>query len=739
MKKIILILVFLLHSPFLFAQKQGQLLIDSLQNEYKYVKSDTDKALILIILSGTYNSIAPEQGINTGKEALEISNRVSWKKGIGWAENNLAINYLAQTEYSTSLEYAIKALKTFESIGEKTGIALSMTTIAKVYCHQGSPAVALDYDNKAIKIFDDLGDKNNAAATLSDLVPVYYSLANYTKAMDCIYKSLKIYEELGNKYGIAKNYKYIGDCKNWLGNSTESLDWYFKALKINEELQDKNGTARNLEAIGNIYTTQKDFPKALKYKFQALKSFEELGDKYLITNFLGSIGNTYLEIAKNTSTQLSTDSLIPETKFGNLHKALEYGYSAIKNGTEINAQTFVATSYGIIGEAYLEIVRDSIDKITPDSIVFNSQKTNLAKAIEYLNKSIETSQSISNLVTIISYSKSLSDAYWLSGDYLNALHNFKLYSSLKDSVFSSQNKIKITNLETQRDLDLKQKDIELKDKQLQIDKLEVVKKKNERVFFIICIVLLFIVILIIFRSFKTQKTNNKQLKIEKQRSDDLLLNILPAEVADELKNKGSADAKYFDNVSVIFTDFKGFTTIAEKLTPQQLVNELDTCFKAFDDIIGKYNIEKIKTVGDAYLAVAGLPTEDPKHAYNVVNAAMEILHFMKERKTQIGEVTFDIRIGIHSGSVVAGIVGLKKFAYDIWGDTVNTASRMEQNSEPGKINISESTYELVKDKFECEFRGEINAENKGDLKMYFVTGYVAEPHLNYVIDLKQGK
>jgi adenylate cyclase len=148
---------------------------------------------------------------------------------------------------------------------------------------------------------------------------------------------------------------------------------------------------------------------------------------------------------------------------------------------------------------------------------------------------------------------------------------------------------------------------------------------------------------------------------------------------------------------------------------------LHTCFKAFDEITGKYNIEKIKTVGDAYLAVAGLPTADPKHAENTVKAAEEINQYMAERLGKLGrERTFEIRIGVHSGSVVAGIVGIKKFAYDVWGDTVNTAARMEQNCEAGKKNISEATYQLVKDKISCAYRGEIDAKGKGQLKMYYV-------------------
>jgi class 3 adenylate cyclase len=195
---------------------------------------------------------------------------------------------------------------------------------------------------------------------------------------------------------------------------------------------------------------------------------------------------------------------------------------------------------------------------------------------------------------------------------------------------------------------------------------------------------------------------------------------LPAEIASELKANGTTKARHFDNVTVLFTDFVNFTSSSERMNPQQLIDELHTCFKAFDEITAKYRIEKIKTIGDAYLAVAGLPNADPKHAENVVMAAKEIGAFMNDRIAKVGNRTFDIRMGIHSGSVVAGIVGVKKFAYDIWGDTVNTAARMEQSSEPGRINISGTTYELVKSKISCEYRGEIEVKGKGMLKMYYV-------------------
>lgn len=222
---------------------------------------------------------------------------------------------------------------------------------------------------------------------------------------------------------------------------------------------------------------------------------------------------------------------------------------------------------------------------------------------------------------------------------------------------------------------------------------------------------------------KTVEIRTAEVVAEKKKSDDLLLNILPEEVAEELKLKGSAAAKLFHQVTVMFTDFKGFTQISEKLSPAELVAEIDICFKAFDEIISRHNIEKIKTIGDSFMCAGGLPVINASNAVDVVKAAIEIQEFMKDHlqeRLRENKEPFEIRIGIHTGPVVAGIVGLRKFAYDIWGDTVNIASRMESSGEAGKINISGATYEMVKDTFKCSYRGKIQAKNKGEIDMYFV-------------------
>jgi len=242
---------------------------------------------------------------------------------------------------------------------------------------------------------------------------------------------------------------------------------------------------------------------------------------------------------------------------------------------------------------------------------------------------------------------------------------------------------------------------------------------------ILLTLLLLVLFLISRRNRRQLKDKNRMIEQEKERSNELLLNILPANIAEELREYGKAQTRKYDEVTVLFSDFINFSRISEQLSPEELVEELDRCFKGFDFIIGNYpEIEKIKTIGDAYMCASGLDDRKTMPG-SMIKAALEMQEYLEEQKQErmrLGKPYFEARIGIHTGPAVAGVVGVNKFAYDIWGDTVNTASRMETNGQAGRVNISEATYNLIKYQFDCEYRGKVQAKNKGLIDMYFVKG-----------------
>ncbi|MBX7057727.1 MAG: adenylate/guanylate cyclase domain-containing protein [Leptospirales bacterium] len=218
---------------------------------------------------------------------------------------------------------------------------------------------------------------------------------------------------------------------------------------------------------------------------------------------------------------------------------------------------------------------------------------------------------------------------------------------------------------------------------------------------------------------------SRNFTVERNKSDRLLLNVLPESIAEELKREDHVTPKQYASATVLFTDFVGFTRIAERLSPENLISELDSCFRTFDQIMRERGLEKIKTIGDAYMAVGGIPQSNATHAIDACLAALDIQRFMQSMKTEReaqGQPYWELRLGLHCGDLVAGVIGEKKFAYDVWGDTVNTASRLESSGMPGRINVSASVYERTKHLFDFEYRGRIGAKNKGEIDMYFLSG-----------------
>lgn len=297
----------------------------------------------------------------------------------------------------------------------------------------------------------------------------------------------------------------------------------------------------------------------------------------------------------------------------------------------------------------------------------------------------------------------------------------------KNQTINSKEEAIVTLTDDQLQADLSIKELQI-DKQKHEAEISASENRRNILFLIIgmfAIVMVFVVVGYIQKRKinRTLRNKNYQIVKEREKSDELLLNILPKKIADELKEKGKTSIRKYDNATVMFTDFKGFTKYAENNTPEEVITLLDHYFCAFDAIIEKYDIEKIKTIGDAYLCVSGIPDSKPGHTSKMIQIAFEMMQVMDETQAKMkdkGGVYLEMRIGIHCGPLVAGVVGSRKFAYDVWGDTVNIAARMEQSGQPGDINVSEAVYAMAKDDFEFNYRGEVEAKNKGKMKMYFV-------------------
>ena len=660
MKKLSLffLAICVLWSSHSFAQKRGQALIDSVLALLPSAAEDTNKVLMLGKLSYNYYPIDPNEGIKYGKEGLALAEKLNWKHGIGTLNGQLGINYAVKSDYSTALGHFLAALKIKEETGNKTDIATALGNIANIYFLMSNFPVAIEYHLKALRINEELGNNKGIALNLGNIGLIYKDQSDYDLALEYFFKAAEINETAGNKSYLANNYSGIGIVYYLQKKYPEALEYYTKAMKLYEELGNKDGIAKCHSYIGVVYHEQSDYGMALDYLFKSINLFRELGNNIGYGDDLSNIGDVYLSLYKDKNPGTEWKVFSGGNKTALLHKAKFYLDSAI-------------------------VIEKNID--------------NLKSLKESYNR--------------------MSEVKALLGDYKGAYETHQLYKLVSDSTFNIEKDNKITQFAMQYDFDKKEAAAKAEqDKKDALALKELQRQKLVRNGFIggFAAMMLFAGVFFMQRN---------RIKKGKKRSDELLLNILPEEVAEELKIKGHADAKLFNDVTVMFTDFQGFTTLSEKLTPAELVEEIHHCFKAFDNIITKHNIEKIKTIGDAYMCAGGLPVANKSHPEDVVYAALEIQAFMLQHlqdRKQEGKEIFEIRIGIHTGPVVAGIVGVKKFAYDIWGDTVNIASRMESSGEAGKVNISNNTFELVKDKFHCSYRGKIEAKNKGDIDMYFV-------------------
>ncbi len=555
-----------------------------------------------------------------------------------------------------------------------------------------------------------------------------YKIDEYEKARIFINQAEILSKDLNDTSAIAF-------CKYWLANLElnrgqygKALDLYQTSLLLAQKVNDKKNIARALDGKATIYESLGENDKALDLYNQSLAAAKEVNFTEWFGNVTFELGNQDYKkgklddaIAKyNESIKLSEESGNLNNKASCLQQLASVYYD--KNKSK-EAMSYIQQAMAIFQETG-SMSSFSHARLLMCFILIGDKQYDLA--IDLAKMSLEEGKTKGETDLQKSSAEALYYAYLYKGDKAKALEYHIKFHDLSEENHNKELAKKMTQLELQASFEKEReiakaiqdrKDVQTK---AELDRQKLVKKAS-----FIGIALLAVIALLAIFAFVQKRNDTRLIANEKRKSDELLLNILPAEVANELKESGHSKAKNYDMATVLFADIKNFTGAAERLTPEQLVNEIDYYFKNFDEIVTRFKIEKIKTIGDAYLCVGGLPKADVDNAYYVISAALEIQEFMlrtKKEKEKSGQIYFEIRIGIHTGPLIAGIVGLRKFAYDIWGDTVNIAARMEQHGEEGKINISGTTYDLVKNRVNCTYRGKIDAKNKGQIDMYFVDG-----------------
>jgi len=609
--------------------------------------------------------------------------------------------------------------------GEDTIKANALVMLSKKYTN-AQPEDAIKYALQAKLLSQKLSFRHGQALALKYIGLAYIKEGKYQEAIIAYRQSLGFFQQLHDENGMANLYNNIGVVFNEQGDDENALTNYLKSLQYAEQIGNKLRMATVLQNIGNLYLNKKNtHDQALEYFLKSLKLGQEEDYKDVLGAVTVNLGEIYMERNQDDSAlfyfRISLDALksIPDTgsipytynDIGNVYTkkkdyktAIYYHGLALNMSKAANAQLDMVISLLGLADTYYE----SGDIHT--ALQYYIQAEPIAKDLN------------SYLYMKISY-QGLALSYSKLKDYKNAFKYQDLLTSTQDSIYNTETDKKLAKLEYNFNIQKKEVEINLLTKDKDLQDLNLKRQKTVRNSLAAGLALLMIIAFIIYGNYRSKVKTNKILDSQKAEIEGLLLNILPAEVAHELQRTGKATPQYYQNVSVLFSDFKGFTSLADGLSPQELVFELNAHFNAFDNIMEKYNLEKIKTIGDSYMCAGGIPIQDETHPLKMIYAALEMQEYIKlsnQKRMETDLLPWELRIGIHTGPLVAGVVGRKKYAYDIWGTTVNIASRMESNGESGLVNISAATYELIKHEYECMYRGKIYAKNIGEIDMYLV-------------------
>ena len=614
----------------------------------------------------------PDTAIIYAHIQKEFSEEIGLQEYIARSYYILGKAHESKGELIESINYFKRALKLNEEIGNKRNCALNLIGIGRVKWTEGNYITAIDNYRQSLAIANEIGDKQSAYKSLNGIAYCFFQQGQYTSAAKHVLQSLEISEEIKDEFGIAWCTNAIGVFYGKQGDHQNALIYYLKGLEINQRLNDKISTAISLNNIGETYIILGDKNRALVYLEQSLTISDSINAKRSKAISSGNLGKLY-------------------EQYGEIKKALAYYKQTLMLSKEIGNRDMECEALYNIGFLHLK-------------------QKNYSLGIAECQKSYELALDINSVEDQKYACECLYEANKVLGNNGKALVFHEKIMLLKDSININAIAKNLQQMEFQKQLLADSLAQAEEGRLIQLAHEEEVRKKNKtRNAAILSGLFILLIAGGLWSRLRLTRKAKAAVEKEKDRAENLLLNILPEDVAAELKEKGRADARDFEMVSILFSDFIGFTSASDKMSAKDLVSNINECFEAFDRIMEKYNVEKIKTIGDAYMAAGGLPVQSNDSVKNTVMAALEMQEFItklhKKRKAA-GDHAFEMRVGIHTGPVVAGIVGVKKFQYDIWGDTVNTASRMESNGSVGNVNISQATYEILKTIMTLPFKTE---------------------------------
>ena len=591
----------------------------------------------------------------------------------------LGVSARRASNYTKALERFTEALTISEAVNDKDGIAKATGVIGLVHEALSDFELALQYYKKALALDDELGNKKREAVWLGFIGNAYGRLSNYEHAMEHHSRALTINQEHGNKLGMSSNYGNLGVLHHNLADHAKALEYHSKSLAIDEEMDNKLGLATVMGNLANVHYSLSDYDRALNFYEKAMALNKEIGNQSGVARNLANMGNLYADLDEyGRALTYLEQALALDAELGNkdgmARQETSIAYAYFKLHDFKKAMEYYQSGFRSFKELGIKVEVGRIKgQIGTLYAAITNPDFNAQLAEEYLLDSIASSEELK--IKNYEVHKTLAELYEQQERWKEFAFHYRKHHALKEEVKTDEATKQVQLLEHRRKIE--------------------------------------------------EAERNRQVKLARfQEQEKILHNMLPAQIADRMVGGEKTIADSYEQVSVFFSDIVGFTKLSQRISAEDLVVLLNQLFREFDRIARKHGLEKIKTIGDAYMAVSGAPVHQTNHSERAALFALEVIGLMREFRTGAGE-ELQIRIGLHCGNAVAGIIGETKFAYDLWGDAVNTASRMESHGEPGKIQVSEDFVHSVKQHSQLHFafeeRGEIEVKGKGKMKTYFLT------------------